>query len=106
MSDLIPSTDLAHFTRDVLEADGPVLVDVWAPWCGPCRALEPHLEQLARARADLKIVKVCADDEPQLVAQLGVQALPTVLAFRYGSERGRHVGVTGAATLEALADTA
>lgn len=78
----------------------PVLVDLWAPWCGPCRQVSPLLEQLASERAGrLKLVKVNVDNSPMTQARFGVQAIPTLLLFR----GGRQVGVQrGALPLPAL----
>ncbi len=70
-----------------------VLVDLWAPWCGPCRQVSPLLEQLAVERAGrLKLVKVNVDESPRTQARFGVQAIPTLLLFRGGREVGRHQG--------------
>jgi len=71
----------------------PVLVDIWAPWCGPCRAIAPILEKLAIDRAGtLRIVKVNADQEPTLSSRLGVQGIPTLVLFNNGTEISRQVG--------------
>ena len=71
----------------------PVLVDLWAQWCGPCRAVAPVLEQLAVERAgSLRIVKVNVDDEPAVSAQLGVQSIPTMVLYQGGVEAARQIG--------------
>ena len=71
----------------------PVLVDLWAPWCGPCRAVAPALEQLAVDRAGaLRIVKVNVDQAPEVSARLGVQGIPTMVLFFDGAEISRQVG--------------
>jgi thioredoxin 2 len=80
----------------------PVVVDLWAPWCGPCRAVSPALEQLARELAgQLKLVKVNVDESPKLQARFGVQAIPTLLLLKHGQVADR---LTGAAPLPALRD--
>ena len=73
-----------NFQAEVLEADKPVLVDFWAPWCGPCRIIAPHLEELAGERDDLRVVKLNVDDNPQTAAQYNVMSIPTLLLFKDG----------------------
>lgn len=71
----------------------PIVVDLWAPWCGPCRAVTPALEQLARERAGaLRVVKVNVDAEPAVSSDLGVQGIPTLVLFNDGAEVSRQVG--------------
>ncbi len=83
----------ADFDSMVQQSALPVLVDVWAPWCGPCRAVAPILEQLAADRAGtLRVVKVNADQEPSLSSQLGVKGIPTLVLFNKGTEISRQVG--------------
>jgi thioredoxin len=91
----------ATFATEALGGAEPVvLVDFWAPWCAPCRALAPALESLAEERADLKLVKVNTDEEQSLAAQYGVMGLPTVVILR----EGRPVGtITQAAPKRRLA---
>ena len=86
-NDLVKNTTTKDFVRDVVEAsrEVPVLVDFWAPWCGPCRQLTPILEKAVRAAkgAD-KLVKLNIDDHPQIPGQMGVQSIPAVFAFQDG----------------------
>lgn len=83
----------------------PVLVDLWAPWCGPCRMVTPILEQLAHDRAGrIKVVKVNVDDEPQVSARFGVQGIPTLLLFERGELVGRQTGALPAAALSSWID--
>lgn len=81
-----------NFQAEVLEAEGAVLVDFWAPWCGPCRIVAPHLEELAGERDDLTIVKLNVDDNPQTAAQYNVMSIPTLLLFKHGQVAHQIVG--------------
>lgn len=83
----------ATFEQEVLQAKVPVLVDFWAPWCGPCRMLTPALEELARELdGKAKVVKVNVDEEPELAAKYGIMSIPTVIAFKNGQAAGKTVG--------------
>ena len=85
----------------------PVIVDLWAPWCGPCRAVSPALEQLARDLAgQVKLVKVNVDVSPQLSQRFGAQAIPTLLVLRGGQVVARQTGAAPLATLRAWVGTA
>ena len=90
-----------NFQAEVIEADKPVLVDFWAPWCGPCRVVAPHLEELAGEREDLKIVKLNVDENPQTAAKYEVLSIPTMILFRDGKDAKRVVGAMPKARLEA-----
>ena len=75
----------ANFEAEVLKSDVPVLVDFWAPWCGPCRMLAPVLAQIAEEKSGLlKVGKVNVDEQPELAGQLGVMSIPTLVVMKNG----------------------
>lgn len=95
------------FDRVIQRSKLPVLVDLWAPWCGPCRAVAPALEQLAVERAgSLRVVKVNVDQSPDVSARLGVQGIPTMVLFADGAEISRQVGALPADSIRRWADGA
>jgi thioredoxin 1 len=90
------------FQAEVLESETPVLVDFWAPWCGPCRVIAPSLEEIADEQSEsLRIVKVNVDENQQTAAQFGILAIPTLLLFRNGAEAKRIQGALPKKRLEA-----
>jgi thioredoxin 2 len=90
------------FAEVAEHASVPALVDLWAPWCGPCRMVSPALEQLATEMAGkLKLVKVNVDDSPKLQQRFAVQAIPTLLLLRNGAVAARQTGAAPASALRA-----
>src|ERR1700689_3652384 len=103
----IADADDATFAEVAEAARLPVVVDLWAPWCGPCRMVSPALEQLARDLAGkVKLVKVNVDTSPQVSQRFGVQAIPTLLILRYGQVAARQTGAVPLAALRAWVDHA
>jgi thioredoxin 1 len=105
MSGLVLSTTDENFTNEVLESETPVLVDFWAPWCGPCKMIAPLLDQLATTFGDkLKIVKVNVDENTQTPSKYQVMGIPTLLIFKSGEVVGKQVGALTPAQLNSFVE--
>lgn len=92
-----------EFNKEVLEADGTVLVDFWAAWCGPCRAQAPELEKLEKeSDSSIKIVKVNVDENADLTMNYGIMSIPSLLVFKNGELKDRTVGLHTAEELKAM----
>jgi thioredoxin 1 len=100
MADIKHVTD-GDFQAEVLENEHPVLVDFWAPWCGPCRVVAPVLEEIADERDNLRIVKVNIDENQQTAMSYQILAIPTMVLFRDGQEAKRIQGAMPKKRLEA-----
>lgn len=101
MADITTVTD-TNFQTEVVESDTPVLVDFWAPWCGPCRMVAPVLEEIAKERdAELKIVKLNIDENPETAAKFQVMSIPTLILFKDGDVAHKVIGALPKRRLDA-----
>ena len=101
MTGKLPDVTDSSFQSEVIDADGPVLVDFWAPWCGPCRVVHPILEEISNERDDLRIVSINVDDNQQTAAQYEILSIPTLLLFKDGEIAKRVIGALPKKRLEA-----
>lgn len=81
-----------NFQSEVLNSDRPVLLDFWAPWCGPCRMVVPIVEEIAEERPDIKVGKVNVDEQPELAGQFGIMSIPTLVVIKNGKIINQSMG--------------
>lgn len=104
MGNVLEVTDVS-FQSEVLSSDRPVLVDFWAPWCGPCRQLSPVIEQLAAENSDsFKVVKIDIDNSPKVASQYRISSIPTLMFFKQGQMVDQMVGAQPKARLQDVMD--
>ena len=105
MSEKVSEVTDSSFEKDVLQSSKPVLVDFWAAWCAPCRALAPRVEAVAARRAGaVRVVKIDIDQNPLAAQRYGVRAIPTLILFNQGREVERLLGVVSEAEIELRLD--
>src|SRR5690606_38138570 len=105
MSELIRNVSDASFDAEVLQADGPVLVDYWAAWCGPCKMIAPLLDEAAKQyEGRVTIVKLNVDENPETAARFGVRGIPTLMLFKDGKAAATKVGALSKSQLAAFLD--
>ena len=96
------SVNKNNFNQEVLNSDKPVLMDFWAPWCGPCRMVVPLVEEIAKEPSDIKVVKINVDEEQELAMQFGVMSIPTLVVMKNGKIANQVTGARPKAQILAM----
>ena len=99
---MVKMLDKDNYEQEVMKAEGTVLVDFYADWCGPCRMQGPIVEQLSEERPDVKFCKLNVDDAAPIAIQLGISSIPTIMVVKYGEITFKEAGLLQKAQLEAL----
>ena len=99
---MITNITKENFDKEVMQAEGTVLIDFWAAWCGPCRMIAPAVEKIAEERPDVKVCKVNIDDEQELAIKYGVMSIPSLMVVKNGEIVNTAVGLRPKEEIEAL----
>ena len=91
-----------NFQNEVINSDKPVLLDFWAPWCGPCRRVIPIVDEIARERSDIKVGKINVEEQPELASQFGVMSIPTLVVMKNGKIVRQAMGARPKASILAM----
>jgi thioredoxin 1 len=106
VSDRIQDVTDQSFEQDVLQSDKPVLVDYWAEWCGPCKAMAPVLEEIAESYGDrIRVAKLNIDENPETPPKYGIRGIPTLMLFKDGNVEATKVGALSKSQLTAFVDS-